>query len=412
LIYNALATTDAMNEVFADASVIQSMLDVEVALARVQARLRIIPVPAADAIAAAATVDGFDAQALARESRVSGTVAVPLVAALAARVREWNPSAAGYVHFGATSQDIVDTSFVRLIVRAGAILNRDQDALSHALRELSERHAGDVMLGRTLLQPAPPITFGLKAAGWFAGAARTWAALERARRDACVLQFGGAAGTLAALGNRGLEVAEALAEELALPLPDAPWHAYSDRLAGFASAAGIYAGTLGKIAGDIALLMQPEIAEVAERGGGSSTMPHKKNPSGCAIAIAAAGRMPGLVSSALAGLAHEHERSAGPWHAQWTTIVDVVQTCGSSLAAMGDVIEGLTVDTARMRANIDATGGAVFAEREMLRLAPSLGRERAHEAAREWVKAGGAATVDPASYLGAAEHLRRRLLGT
>jgi 3-carboxy-cis,cis-muconate cycloisomerase len=381
VIYNALATTDEMNEVFSDISVIESMLGVEAALARAQATLGIIPPPAGESIAAAAaTVEGFDAAVLARDARQSGTMAIPLVDALRAKVRAVAPSASEFVHFGATSQDIVDTAFVRLIARACVLLRRDHEALAASLRDLSDRHASDVMLGRTLLQPALPITFGLKAAGWFAGVTRCWNRLDASRAELSVLQFGGPVGTLSAFGDRGLPLADALAEALELSAPAASWHGYGDRPAHFVAACGTYVGTLGKIARDISLLMQPEIAEVAEPGGGSSSMPHKRNPSGCAIALAAAGRLPGLVSTLMSGLVQEHERSLGAWHAQWTAVVDAVQTTGSSLSAMRGVAEGLTVHPDRMRANLDATRTTI----------PS--------------------SAGPADHLGAAEALRRRLL--
>jgi 3-carboxy-cis,cis-muconate cycloisomerase len=436
-ITDMLATTDALAEVFADTSVIQGILDVEVALARVEARLAIIPARAAEVIAAAASMREFDAAALARDGRQSGTIAIPIVAALTARVRAMDAEAARFVHWGATSQDIVDTALVRLVGRACEIIAGDHARLSGALRTLSDRHASDVMLGRTLLQAASPITFGLKAAGWLAGLSRGWRGLDQARRDASVVQFGGASGTLAALGGQGLTVAEALAGELGLACPEAPWHAYRDRLANVVARCGIYTGLLGKMARDISLLMQTEVAEAAEPGGGSSTMPHKRNPVGCAVALAAAARLPGLVSTAIAGLVQEHERSAGAWHAEWPTMSDAVQTTGAALAAMREVADGLMIDPARMRANLEATNGAIFAERVMMRAGGALGRDEAHALLRDVVdrvRASGEPfgrvlratpefaralseedlrTVgDAESYLGAAESLRLRLLAS
>ena len=382
-IRDSLATTDALAEIFADRSAIQAMLDVEAALARVQSALGVISREAGATITRAALADDFDAASLARDARQSGTIAVPLVSALTARVRSIDPDAARFVHWGATSQDIVDTALALLIGRATAVMADDQRRLSAALRALSDRHAGDVMLGRTLLQPAPPVTFGLKAAGWRAGLNRSWARLERAQREAAVLQFGGASGTLAALEDKGLAVAEALARELGLPCPDAPWHAYRDRLAALVAACAIYAGILGKMARDISLLMQVEVGEAAEPGGGSSTLPHKQNPVGCAVALAAAARLPGLAATALTALVQEHERSVGAWHAEWPTVVDAIQATGAALAAMREAVAGLVVDPARMRANLDRLNGAVLAERVMMRAAPALGRDRAHALVRE-----------------------------
>lgn len=430
-----LATTDALAAVFSDESVIKTMLEVEAALARAEATVGVIPAAAAETIGRAASARDFDPVALAREGRTSGTIAVPLVSALTERVRAVDATAARFVHWGATSQDVVDTSLVLLINRASTALATDHARLSSALRTISDRHAGDVMLGRTLLQPAPPTTFGLKAAGWLAGASRSWSRFKHARQAACVLQFGGASGTLAALGDRGLAVADALARELGLPAPEAPWHAYRDRLAALVSACGIYTGVLGKMARDVSLLMQAEIGEAAEPGGGSSTMPQKQNPVGCAIALAAATRLPGLVSAALSGLVQEHERAVGAWHAELPTVADAFQTTGAALAAMADVASHLSVSPDRMRENIDRTNGAIFAERVMMRAGRVLGREQAHGLVRgamqrtrstgETLAIAVRATpelakvlteddlrmIDEAdSYLGMAETFRRRLL--
>jgi 3-carboxy-cis,cis-muconate cycloisomerase len=436
-ITNMLATTDGLDAVFSDASIVQAMLDVEAALARAEARTGVIPKGAAEAIGRAASARDFDTATLVREARASGTIAVPLVAILTERVRAFDTDAARFVHWGATSQDIIDTALVLLINRASALLATDHARLSGALRTISDRHAGDVMLGRTLLQPAPPTTFGLKAAGWLAGASRSWSRFKRARLEACVLQFGGASGTLAALGDRGLAVADALARELGLPAPDAPWHAYRDRLAAVVATCGIYTGVLGKMARDVSLLMQAEVGEAAEPGGGSSTMPHKQNPVGCAIALAAATRMPGIVSAALSGLVQEHERAVGSWHAEMPIVADAFQTTGAALAAMSDVASHLSVDPDRMRDNIDRTNGAIFAERAMMKAGSALGRGEAHalvQTAIQRSRASGEplgralrATPEIArvlneddfrmmdetdSYLGMAETFRRRLLAS
>jgi 3-carboxy-cis,cis-muconate cycloisomerase len=436
-IIGMLATTDALAEVFSDASVLQAMLDVEAALARAEAKIGIIPAEAAKAIARAAVAAEFDPAMLAAEGRRTGTVIVPLVSALTTRVRAVDPDAAKFVHWGTTSQDVADTALSLLVNRAVTLLARDHEHLCSALRSLSDRHANDVMLGRTLLQPAPPITFGLKVAGWFAGATRTWARLDHARHGACVLQFGGASGTLAALGDKGLIVAEELARGIGLPCPEAPWHAHRDRVAALVAACGIYTGVLGKMARDVSLLMQHEVGEAAESGGGSSTMPHKQNPVGCAIALAAAARLPGLVATAIGSLVHEHERAVGAWHAEWPTVVDAVQTTGAAVAALSEVAGSLVVDPARMRANLDRTNGLIFAERVMMQAGAALGRDRVHELVRGLI-ARARATGDPLpkvvretpelagvlsaadlqalddaqSYLGMAETLRHRLLMT
>ena len=433
---NALATTDALAAVFGDAALLQAMLDVEAALARVQARLGVIPARASDAIGAAARADGFDAAALAREARASGTVIIPLVNALTARVRAADEDSARFVHWGATSQDISDTALVLTLTRARPLLEADQQRLSRALHALSATHAQTVMLARTLLQPASPTTFGLKVAGWHAATERSWRRLSTAFDEAAVIQCGGAAGTLAALGSTGGATCRDLAIDLGLAEPDAPWHTHRDRLAAVVTNCGILVAALGKIARDVSLLMQHEVGEVSEPGGSSSTMPQKCNPAGCAIALAASTRAPGLVASFLAGMVQEHERSLGGWHAEWPTISALVQATGAALSAMAGVAEGLTVDPQRMRANLDSTNGAVFAERVMMLLAPTLGRDRVHrlviDALEDSRRTGRsftaalatlpeakgvltAAQLDslgrPEDYLGSAEVFRRRLLG-
>ena len=432
---DALGTTEALAEVFGDASVLQTLLDVEAALARAEAGLGVIPAQAAASIGRAAVAGYFDAEAIAREAQASATIVIPLVAALTARVEARDPEAARYVHWGATSQDVIDTAMSLLIDRACAAIARDHAALVAALRTLAETHAGTVMLGRTLLQPAPPITFGLKVAVWYAGMGRSWTRLQHARREAAVLQFGGASGTLAALGDRGPAVADALARELGMPAPAAPWHTSRERLAALVSACALYAGSLGKVARDVSLLMQFEVGEAHETGGGSSTMPHKQNPSGCVRTLAAAARLPGLAATALAGLVQEHERAVGAWQAEWPVVAEALQATGAAAEALLGVIVGLGVDPARMRANLDATRGAVLGERVLLLATPTLGRSRAQALVKDAIaaaKANGeplAAAVrnipelaravsdtdlraldDPATYLGSAETLRRRLL--
>jgi 3-carboxy-cis,cis-muconate cycloisomerase len=432
---DSLATTDALADIFSDAALLAAMLDFEVALARVEARLGVIPARAADGIAAAAMAQTFDIGAIVAGARKSGTIAIPFVEALRARVHASDPAAATYVHWGATSQDVTDTAFVRCLVHAKSALIADHDRLVSALQRLSERHAATVMLARTLLQPAPPITFGLKAAGWLGAVRRSGARLTASFDEACLLQFGGASGTLAALGEQGSAIAAGLAGELGLVNPGAPWHAHRDRLASLAAGCGIYTGVLGKIARDVTLLMQDEVAEAAEPGGSSSSMPQKKNPSGCAIAIAAAVRVPGLVAAFLAAMPQEHERAVGGWHAEMPTVAAIVQATGSALAAVVESIEHLHVDADRMRANIAATRGTVFAERAMTLLAPIVGRDEASKLIANAVEAarGGRQTFgnalaasardvaaltgvdlsdldNPDAYLGATEVFRRRLI--
>lgn len=418
---DSFASTSALSDAFSDAVVVGAMLRFEKALAEAQARLGMIPESAAAAIR---RVSRLDVPSLAEQARESASVAIPFVKALTERVGGIDPDAAGFVHFGATSQDLLDTALVLLLRHAREILARDHNRLQRKLRYLSGQHANSVMLARTLLQPAPPTTFGYKAAGWFGAAGRSWRGWSQAFDEALVVQFGGAAGTLASYGNRGTELAAALAAELELGLPPAPWHAHRDRLAALVAHAGIYAGSLAKIARDIVLLMQPEIGEVSERGGGSSAMPNKRNPAGSVVALAAAAPVPGMVAAFLSAMPQEQERAAGGWQSEWPVVAGVIQATGSTLAAVADTIDGLTVDPARMRANIEATEGAVFAEKAAMLLAPRLGRTAAHSAVADALREGALreglegvltpkelSTIDvPEDYLGAAETFRRRLL--
>lgn len=434
----SLATTEALADVFSGRSILRAMLDFEVALARAEARLDVIPRDAADAIEKAASVDALHPAGLAREALRAGTPAIPLVKALTECVRSLDPQAARFVHWGATSQDVADTAFMLLLKQARPLLQADYLRLDQALRKLSEQHKDTVMLGRTLLQPAPPVTFGLKAAGWMAAARRGWARIDSRFAEAILLQFGGASGTLAALGDKGIAVGQALAEELDLPYPDAPWHTHRDRLAALAAACGVGTGSLGKMARDISLLMQGEVGEAAEPGGagrgGSSSMPHKHNPIACALALAAAHRVPGLLAAFLSGMVQEHERGVGGWQAEWPTLAAVVQATGLAAASMAEAAEGLTVDAARMLANIEATRGAIFAERAVTLLGASLGRDAAHQLLEQATRRSAAQKrrlvevleeipeitavipVDvlrgldtPADYLGVASEFRKRL---
>lgn len=380
---DSLATTEALSAVFSNENIVKAMLDFEVALARVEAKLGVIPQEAGDAIANAAKPESFDVSAMWRGTLRAGTPGIPLVKALTERVQAANAKAAAFVHWGATSQDVADTAFILLLKQARPLLEADHSLLIAALEKLADHHKNSVMLGRTLLQPAPPITFGLKAAQWKAAAQRGWSRVNGRLSETLLLQFGGASGTLAALGDKGDVVGKALAAELGLTYPDAPWHTYRDRLAAFVAACGVDTGTLGKIARDISLLMQFEVGEASEPGGdgrgGSSTMPHKQNPIACSLTLAAAHRVPGLVAAFLSAMIQEHERGVGGWQAEWPILADVVQATGLAAASMAEAAEGLSADPSRMRANIEATRGVIFAERAALLLSARLGRDRAHE---------------------------------
>ncbi len=433
----ALIAPDAVQAVFSDAATVQAMLDFEAALARAGAACGVIPADAADPIAAACVSGSYDADALAAAARRAGTVAIPLVKRLGEQVRAADPAAAGWVHFGATSQDVIDTGLVLQLRQATTLILADANRIVGHLRRIVQAHAQTPMLGRTLLQPGPPITFGLKAAGWLGGVERGTARLDAAARAAFVLQFGGAVGTLAALGTQGIAVSQALGAALGLPVPPAPWHGHRDRLAAFAAAAAILAGSCGKIARDVSLMMQAELAEVAEPvsagRGGSSTMPHKRNPVASVTALSAASRLPGLLAAVLTGLTAEHERAAGGWQAEASLLAEICLATAGAVSATEESLAGLTVDAAAMARNLAALRGLGMAERLMLALAPSLGRAAAHElveslvprctpgvtlrdvaaAAPAVAEALGAVlgeVFDPAGYLGATSDLIARSL--
>lgn len=359
------------------------MLDVEAALAEVEAAIGVIPRAAARSIRACARAESLDEALIESEAQRDGNVAIPMIRQLTARVSASDSEAARYVHWGATSQDVIDTALVLQLRAAVPAVTADLRRAADASAAHAVRHAKTTMAGRTWLQQATPITFGLKAAGWCDALDRASNHLESALGDACVLQFGGASGTLAALGTRGPEVAAGLGQTLGLPVPPIPWHSHRDRLASLACALGVATGTAGKIGRDLGLLAQTEVGEAHEpdgRGGGSSTMPHKRNPVRAAIAIAAAIRAPGLVATMLSAMIQEHERGLGGWQAEWGTIPELVSTAGEAAEAIAGAIEGLAVDPDRMRTNVNMTGGLILAESIAMRLAPEMGRREAHAA--------------------------------
>lgn len=377
-----MLSSAAMRAVCDDLAFLQRMLDFEAALARAEAATGVIPTGAAETIAKACTAQAFDLDGLAEAATRSGVLAIPLVKALTASVAKTDTEAARYVHWGATSQDVVDTATM-LTLRAGIdALSVDIDRATAGFAKLARAHRDTPVVARTWLQHALPMPFGLKLAEYAAALHRSRARLKRLRNEALALQFGGAAGTLAALGDKGLLVAQRLAQELKLPVPDAPWHTHRDRIAEAASVFAILAGTCGKIARDIQLMMQTDVAEAFEPSGegrgGSSTMPHKRNPVASATAIAAATMAPNLLATILASMVQDHERSAGAWHAEWPTLPQLLLVTSGALAAIVDIAEGLEVDAARMRRNLDSTGGLVMAEAVTMALAEKIGKGEAH----------------------------------
>lgn len=376
-------STEEMQSIFSDQNCVQRMLDFEAALARAEALHHVIPVVVLRSIEKCCTASCIDLIALAEAAALAGNLAIPLVKQLTACVSAIDTDAAKFVHWGATSQDVIDTGMVLQLRDALNAIDADLVLLADALASLADRHRNTLVVGRTWMQHALPMTFGLKVAGWLDAVHRHQDRLAEMRTRVLALQFGGATGTLASLGRNGLAVSGSLAADLELSLPDMPWHTHRDRVAECATTLGLLAGTLGKIARDMALHMQTEVAELAEPiaagRGGSSTMPHKRNPVGCSVALSVAVRVPGLVSTMLSAMVQEHERALGGWQAEWDTLPQIIELTGSALRQMRIVATGLTVDVDRMRVNLDATNGQIMAEAVTLALGVKIGRMAAHE---------------------------------
>lgn len=381
-LFDAYFTARDMREVFCDQGRVQAMLDVEAALARAEARVGLIPASAVAPIEKACRADLYDFAALGEAIATAGNSAIPLVKALGKQIAATDAEAERYVHLGATSQDVMDTGLVLQLRQALDLIESDLAQLADALAAQAQRHAATPMAGRTWLQHATPVTLGMKIAGWLGAVTRSRQRLRELKPRLLVLQFGGASGTLAALGEQALPIAQALAEELQLILPEQPWHTQRDRVVEFGAVLGLIAGSLGKLGRDISLLMQTEAAEVFEPSapgkGGSSTMPHKRNPVGAAVLIGAATRVPGLVSTLFSAMPQEHERSLGLWHAEWETLPEICCLVSGSLQQARLLADGLEVDAARMARNLDLTQGLVLAEAVSIVLAQRVGRDTAH----------------------------------
>ncbi|WP_247661961.1 3-carboxy-cis,cis-muconate cycloisomerase [Micromonospora sp. U21] len=361
-----------------DTSLLQAMLDVEAALARAGAECGLLPAAAAEAIAGQCRAERYDLAALGRAADAAGNPVVPLVRELTAAV---SGSARPWVHHGATSQDVLDTALVLMAVRAAAPLLRHLDAAADAAAGLADTHRDTVQLARTLGQQAAPTTFGLTAAGWLLGLVQARVRLEHICAT-LPAQLGGAVGTLAALGPAGPAVVERFAAHLGLVDPPMPWHTRRQPLLDLAAALGGLVAATGTIAVDVGLLAQTEVGEVAESGagrGGSSAMPHKRNPVDSVLVTAAARRAPGLVATLFTAAVQEHQRATGGWHAEWEPLLDLLHLAGGAAARTARMLTGLQVDAARMRANVDGAGGLILAEAVAARLAPALGRGTAHD---------------------------------
>ncbi|MCR8932643.1 MULTISPECIES: 3-carboxy-cis,cis-muconate cycloisomerase [unclassified Pseudomonas] len=381
-LFDAYFTARDMRGVFCDQGRVQAMLDFEAALARAEARVGLVPASAVAPIAAACDAALYDFAALGEAIATAGNSAIPLVKALGKQIAVTNAEAERYVHLGATSQDVMDSGLVLQLRQALVLIERELAQLADSLAAQAQRFATTPLAGRTWLQHATPVTLGMKIAGWLGAVTRSRQRLQELKPRLLVLQFGGASGTLAALGQHALPIAEALAEELQLRLPEQPWHTQRDRIVEFGAVLGLIAGSLGKFGRDISLLMQTEAAEVFEPAapgkGGSSTMPHKRNPVGAAVLIGAATRVPGLVSTLFSAMPQEHERSLGLWHAEWETLPEICCLVSGSLQQACLLADGLEVDAERMGRNLELTQGLVLAEAVSIVLAQRVGRDTAH----------------------------------
>ena len=421
-----------------DRALVEAMVEVEVALLQALADLDLAPAEAARELADAVASGRLelDVEELGRGTGQQGT---PIPALLKALREQLSDSTAAHLHKGATSQDVIDTAIMLVTRRALDAVLTDLSGAADACAELAQRHRDAIVPGRTLLQQAIPVTFGLKAAHWLSGLDGAMADLRAVREDELALQFGGAVGTLASLGDRGLDVAAGLAGRLDLTAPALPWHTIRLRPVRIASALGAALGLLGKIGRDVVLLAESELAEVAEGGGdgrgGSSTMPHKRNPVGGVGLIACAQRGPGLVATMLAAMVQEHERATGSWQAEWDTLLELLRLTGSSAVIARELLAGLEVDPEKMRSDMDLTGGLVMSESVAAALASSMGRSDAQDLveqaarrsvadAREFREVlleipevadglgvdGLDLALDPAAYLGATAELIDRAL--
>jgi 3-carboxy-cis,cis-muconate cycloisomerase len=426
-----------MRGIFHERALVGRYIDVEVALARAEATCGVIPESAAREIAARARLDAIDFDALRRETANVGFPVLPLVHQLAKICGE----SGRYVHWGATTQDVMDTAVVLQVRDALGIVESELSTLRQTLARLARQYRDTPMAGRTHLQHAVPITFGYKAAVWLSMFDRHTDRLEQLKPRALVGQFGGAAGTLASLAPKGLQVQEALLTELGLGTPVVTWHVARDGLAEAVSFLAILTGSLGKVAYDVMLMSATELGEIsephAEGRGASSTMPQKRNPIASEMILAASKAVRQHAGLMLDAMVQDFERGTGPWQAEWIALPDSFLLTSGALRQAATMLGGLTVDAAKMRANLKLSNGLIVSEAVMMALAPQLGRERAHElvsaACRRVHESGGtlasvlqsmpevssrldsdtiARLTDPANYLGLAGEMVDRVLAS
>lgn len=381
-IFDSFLTSSEMIATFDDAAIVQAMFRFEAALARAQADEGLIPPAAASAIAGVCNAQLYDIPALIHAGRRAGSLAIPLVKELTKTVALYDEGAARHVHWGSTSQDVIDTAMVLVTREALQLLDDGLDALCAHLLALADAHLGTPVLARTLMQPAQVTSFGFKVAGWLAPLARARLALRQAAARALQLQLGGAVGTLSVLKDDGAAVAARVAAQLGLKVADAAWHTQRDEWVRLGLEVAVLTGSLGKLATDLSLMAQGEIAELAEPSGngrgGSSAMPHKRNPVSALIALAASRRTPQHAAALLACMDQQHERGLGNWQAELAEWPPLFLSAHGALRALNEAFAGLTVDRERMLANIAALQGLVFAESASSYLAGAIGRQHAH----------------------------------
>lgn len=379
--FEGFLSTPQMLAVFGEASVIQSMMDFEAALARAEAAVGLIPPEAATAIAGVCRAELYDVPALVAASGRAGSLAIPLVKRLTDTVALFDAQAAQVVHWGGTSQDVIDTGMVLLTRRALALIDDDLSALNAALLALAAQHAATPVMGRTLMQPASVVSFGFKVLEWAAPLLRCQQRLHAQAARALQLQFGGAVGTLATLGEHGPAVAQHMATQLRLPPWQGAWHTQRDDWVALGCEVGVLVGALGKFARDLSLMSQGEIGELAEPTGagrgGSTALPHKRNPVASMVALAAAQRTPHRVAALLGAMGQEHERGLGNWQAELAEWAGLFISAHGAVHALAEAAAGLQVHPQRMRAHIEALQGLVSAEACTTRLAGAIGKPEA-----------------------------------
>ncbi len=385
--------TPAMRAIFSDEALVGCYLEAEAALARAEARAGVIPPAASEAIDRASRTITIDFDRLRQETEIVGYPILPLVHQLTAAAGE----AGRYVHWGATTQDIMDTATVLQLRAALDIIAADLVELGDILVKLAAKYRDTPMAGRTHLQQALPVTFGYKAAVWLSSVERHSERVAQARPRVLIGQFAGAAGTLASVGEQGLEIQRLFCEELGLAQPSATWHVARDGIAEAVTLLGLITGTLGKIATDVMMMSATEFGEVSEPfvpgRGASSTMPQKRNPISSELMLASAKAVRQHVATMLDGMIHDFERATGPWHLEWVSLPEAFLLTAASLASAKFMLSGLVVHERRMRENLDLTHGLIVAEAVMMAAAPNLGRQRAHdvvyEACRKAIECGG-----------------------